>query len=91
MFEHHQMRLSDAAPEPSRPPGLEVVRIDVRVDYFPVLGELDFSLAGWKFPEAEVICTERWSTYDQWHAQLAGHDLCAALCAMLKVGPDPFP
>lgn len=66
-------------------------RVLIRVDHFPTIGELDFSLVAWAHPEAALISNRIWSSYDKWHLGMAAPDIVAHLYTVLALQPDPFP
>lgn len=72
------------------PAAEEVLRIKVRLDYFPRLGELDTNLIARSFPGGAVVRNNLFSWYDRYHVGIAGHDLVAQLYDTLKVFPEPF-
>lgn len=71
-------------------PGVPVVRLKIRLDYFPQSGELDYSVIAWDHPGGKLLANEIWATYDRWHAGLAPADLVAIIVGQLRLEPDPF-
>lgn len=73
------------------PTGIPVVRIKVRIDFYPIEGELDYSVVAWSQPGGALLANVVWGTYDQWHRHLAPADIVAILIEHLRCEPDPFP
>lgn len=71
--------------------GLPCVRVKVRIDYWPLSGELDFSLVAWETPEARLVSNRVWATYDDAHIGMAPLDITASIYDALDLVPAPFP
>lgn len=70
---------------------LHVIRIKIRLDHYPTLGEVDFSFIAWEHPGAFLLRNELWSHYDRAHAGMAALDMVAMTYSAIRVIPDPFP
>lgn len=66
------------------------IRFKVRIDFYPLQGEWDFSVIGWSHPEGAIVSNWISSTYDQWHVGLAPADLAARIVEMIESIPEPF-
>lgn len=77
---------------PEVPPksGVQCAKVKIRVDFYPHLGELDYSFIAWEHPSAEVVKNAVWSHYDQHHIGMAAQDMVAQLYDHLKMFPEPF-
>ena len=71
-------------------PDMNVCKIKVRIDFYPYLGELDYSLIAWHHPMGVIIKNVVWSHYDKYHVGMAAHDLVARIYDILKTTPEPF-
>lgn len=71
--------------------GVPIVRLKVRIDYYPVSGDLDFSLVGWEHPEGRLVVNNIWGSYDASHRGMAAADIVASVYSALEIFPDPFP
>lgn len=68
----------------------QVLRVKVRMDYYPRLGELDTAIVARSFPGGAVVRNNVFSWYDRYHVGIAAHDLVSQLYDTLKVFPEPF-
>lgn len=71
-------------------PDMNVAKIKVRIDFYPHLGELDYSLIAWHHPMGVLIKNEVWSHYDKWHVGMAAQDVVAHVYDILREVPEPF-
>lgn len=78
-------------PETSKVAYHEVIRVKIRVDFYPADGILDYSIIGWQQPRGELLLNQCSHRYDANHIGMAPLDLTAHLWSVIRATPEPFP